>query len=76
MDLSIVGQPPDAYRAFEANLRREYWWVPASVFRRERARILRQFIAGPRVYATDVFRDRYEQQARRNVEAALALLER
>jgi hypothetical protein len=28
------------------------------------------------VAATDVFRDRYEQQARRNVEGALALLER
>jgi predicted metal-dependent HD superfamily phosphohydrolase len=76
VDLSILGQPPEVYLAFEANVRREYWWVPAPVFRRERARILRQLIAGPRLYATDVFRDRYEQQARRNVEAALALLER
>jgi predicted metal-dependent HD superfamily phosphohydrolase len=76
VDLSILGQPPAVYRAFEANVRREYWWVPAPVFRRERARILRQLIAGPRVYATDVFRERYEQQARCNVEGALALLER
>jgi predicted metal-dependent HD superfamily phosphohydrolase len=75
VDLSILGQPPEIYRAFEANVRREYWWVPAPVFRRERARILRQLIGRKRVYYTEVFRDRYEQQARRNVEAAIAMLD-
>jgi predicted metal-dependent HD superfamily phosphohydrolase len=75
VDLSILGQPPEVYLAFEANVRREYWWVPAPVFRRERARILRQLVRRKRVYYTDVLRDRYERQTQRNLEAALAVLE-
>jgi predicted metal-dependent HD superfamily phosphohydrolase len=76
VDLSILGQPPEVYRQFEVDVRREYWWVPAAIFRRERARILRRLIERAHVYNIGVFRDRYEAQARRNVAAALALLER
>lgn len=57
-------------------MRREYWWVPAPVFQRERARILRQLIDRPRAYDTEVFRDKYEVPARRNVADAPGLLER
>jgi predicted metal-dependent HD superfamily phosphohydrolase len=57
-------------------VRREYWWVPAPIFRRERVRILRSFLERPHVYNLDAFRDRYEAQARRNVAAALAALDR
>jgi predicted metal-dependent HD superfamily phosphohydrolase len=76
VDLSILGQPPEVYRKFEADVRREYWWVPAPIFRRERVRILRSFLERPHVYNLDAFRDRYEAQARRNVAAALAALDR
>jgi predicted metal-dependent HD superfamily phosphohydrolase len=76
VDLSILGQPPEVYRKFEADVRREYWWVLAPIFRRERARILRSFLERPHIYNLGVFRDRYEAQARRNVAAALAALER
>lgn len=76
VDLSILGQPPEVYRQFEVDVRREYWWVPAAIFRRERARVLRSLIERPRVYNLTVFRDRYEAQARRNVAEALAALER
>jgi predicted metal-dependent HD superfamily phosphohydrolase len=36
IDLAILGSPPDAYRAFETNIRREYKWVPGPLFRRKR----------------------------------------
>ena len=76
VDLSILGQPPEVYRQFEADVRREYWWVPAAIFRRERARILRSFIERLHIYRLGTFRDRYEAQARRNVGEALSALER
>jgi predicted metal-dependent HD superfamily phosphohydrolase len=50
--------------------------VPAPIFRRERVRILRSFLERPHIYNLDAFRDRYEAQARRNVAAALAALDR
>ncbi len=71
IDLAILGSPPDAYRAFEANIRREYKWVPGPVFRRKRAEVLGSFLARPRIYTTDRFRDRFEEAARLNLAAAI-----
>ena len=75
IDLAILGAPADAYRVFETNIRREYKWVPGPLFRRKRAEVLESFLARPRIYATDRFRDRYEVAARRNLTAAIAELQ-
>src|SRR5688572_8787422 len=40
IDLSILGQPPAVYAQFEKNVREEYRWVPAALYRRTRREIL------------------------------------
>jgi predicted metal-dependent HD superfamily phosphohydrolase len=74
-DLSILGAAPTRFQEYEAQVRREYEWVPDAVFRSGRARILREFLGRPRLYCTAHFRERYEAQARRNLQASLRDLE-
>lgn len=74
IDLSILGADEATYAEFEAGVRKEYRWVPASLFRRKRAEILRSFLERPRIYNTEPFYARYELQARRNLTAAITAL--
>jgi predicted metal-dependent HD superfamily phosphohydrolase len=74
IDLSILGADGAAYDRFERNVRKEYWWVPAPLFRTTRAKILQSFLDRPSIYSTAHFRDRLEQFARNNLVKAIAAL--
>jgi len=74
VDLSILGAAPERFDESERQVREEYAWVPEFVFRRERKAILKKILARPRVFSTARFRDRYEQQARSNIERSLERL--
>lgn len=72
IDLSILGVDRDSYARFEANVRREYHWVPGPIFRRKRAEILESFLTRSHIYGTEPFRARYEIEARENLRRAIA----
>ncbi len=74
VDLSILGKPEDRFWEYEAQIRREYGWVPDVVFVAKRAEILEGFLARERIYATDWFFQRQETQARSNLQASLRRL--
>jgi predicted metal-dependent HD superfamily phosphohydrolase len=74
IDLSILGASEEAYARFEENVRKEYCWVPSIIFRRKRAEILQSFLDRAAIYSTEPFRTRYEAQARRNLEYAIAAM--
>jgi predicted metal-dependent HD superfamily phosphohydrolase len=74
IDLAILGAMPERFDRFEEQIRREYRWVPAPLYRRERGKILAQFLARPRIYSTGWFHDRYEDTARKNLAHALQQL--
>lgn len=74
VDLSILGRDEATYDAFERAIREEYAWVPEPLYRDKRAEILASFLERARVYSTDVFRDRFEARARRNLERAIRAL--
>lgn len=74
VDLAILGQPPDRYGEYEAQIQREYAWVPTDVFAGKRAEVLQRFLDRPRVYATESFFDRYEARARENLTRSLKRL--
>ena len=74
-DLSILGAQPARFREYEAQVRSEYGWVPDAMFRSTRAKILKEFLARPHLYCTAHFRERYEAQARRNLQHSLVDLE-
>lgn len=71
IDLSILGQSPDRFNAYEAQIRREYAWVPGPIYLARRRKILSSFLKRSSLYATAHFRERYEAQARANLSRAL-----
>jgi predicted metal-dependent HD superfamily phosphohydrolase len=73
LDLSILGSAEEIYRIYARAIRKEYWWVPKMIYRRERKKVLENFLRRDRIYSTDVMFEARESQARRNIEAELAL---
>jgi predicted metal-dependent HD superfamily phosphohydrolase len=74
MDLSILGASPRAFDAYEQAVRREYAWVDEAAWRTGRAAVLKSFLARPYIFHTPEFRDRFEAQARENMERSLERL--
>ncbi len=72
VDLSILGSPPEVYDRYEAAVRREYRWVPSFLFRRKRREILASFLERDAIFLTEPFFERYESQARANLERVCA----
>ncbi|TKB21332.1 MAG: hypothetical protein E5V75_02845 [Mesorhizobium sp.] len=75
MDLAILGAEPGAFDGYEKAVRREYGWVEEPMWRAGRAAVLKSFLARPHIYHTAAFRQRFEAQARQNMEHSLAALE-
>ncbi|WP_052051049.1 hypothetical protein [Leptolyngbya sp. KIOST-1] len=75
-DLAILGASPCRFKQYEAQIRQEYAWVPEAVFRHRRAELMRAFLARPAIFGLDFFRSRLEQQARHNLQASLAALQK
>ena len=74
VDLSILGATAERFDEYERQVREEYSWVPESVFRSERRRILQTILARPSIFNTQLFIDRYEQQARDNIQRSITRL--
>lgn len=70
-DLSILGATPARFDEYERQVREEYAWVPAFVYKRERRKILRPFLGRPAIFHTEPFRARFETQARANIARSL-----
>jgi predicted metal-dependent HD superfamily phosphohydrolase len=74
VDLSIFGKPESRFWEYEAQIRKEYDWVPIAIFAAKRSEILEKFLACGRIYSTQQFFDRYEKQARANLQASVQKL--
>lgn len=72
VDLSILGEGPEVFARFEEEIRREHAWVDEASYVAGRTAVLRGFAERPYLYATPLFRARYEARARANVAASLA----
>ncbi len=75
IDLAVLGAGRLRYMRYERGIAREYAGLPPERFREGRARLLRDFLARPTLYAAPGFRRRLERRARRNLALALARLE-
>lgn len=75
VDLSILGSPAARFEESDRQIREEFGHVPWPQFREARMRVLRGFLAKPRLYSTPLFHDTYEAQARQNLKKALQRLE-
>lgn len=67
IDLAILGAEPDAYHLYASQIRREYRLIPHPTWRKLRRRVLAGFLRRRSIYATPLFRERFEERARRNL---------
>lgn len=74
IDLGVLGQPRPVYERYARDVRREYFWVLPWAWRKGRGAVLRHFLAQPAIYRTAVFRERFEDAARANLQHELAAL--
>lgn len=74
IDMSILAALPDVFDTYEANIRKEYAFVPEDNFRAARAGILQSFLERDRIYYTPVFLHAWEAKARGNLRRSIAAL--
>ncbi|WP_054313101.1 hypothetical protein [Mesorhizobium sp. 1M-11] len=75
MDLSILGAAPETFDAYEAAVRREYAWVEEPLWIAGRGAVLKTFLEREHIFHTDIFRSRFEEQARKNLRRSVDVLE-
>ena len=73
-DLAVLAADEGRYLAYARDVREEYAHVGDDDFRTGRSAVLRQLVALPHLFGTPDGRARWEDAARRNVEAELARL--
>jgi len=74
IDLSILGRSKEEFDEYEANIRREYDWVPEEQFRQGRSKILKAFTDRESIYFTDFFKKKYEAHAQVNLKRSIEAL--
>jgi predicted metal-dependent HD superfamily phosphohydrolase len=74
LDLSILGASEARFDEYEAQVRREYAWVPEHVYRSRRTAVLEEFVSRPALYHTRYFADLLESPARKNLRRSLEAL--
>ena len=74
IDLSILGQSPAVFDAYERQISEEYAAVPLTQRRMRRRQILQQFLERSRIYHTDRFFTCFEAQARDNLARSIRQL--
>ncbi|MDI6721459.1 MAG: N-methyl-D-aspartate receptor NMDAR2C subunit [Candidatus Aenigmarchaeota archaeon] len=72
IDLAIFGKADEEFDMYEAAIRDEYIWVPDDEFATGRSEIIHKFLSRESIYSTDLFREKYEKQARINLERSLS----
>lgn len=73
-DLSILGASWEVYEAYFRNIRREYSYYPDLLYKPGRKKVLQHFLSMDKIFKTDKFFSRYEEQARKNLSAELEQL--
>jgi predicted metal-dependent HD superfamily phosphohydrolase len=76
VDLAILGAGPERFAEYEAQIRREYGWVPEEAYRTARVRVLSSFLARRAIYLTPAFARRLEPRARDNLTRSIETLRR
>lgn len=74
IDLSVLGADAERYDRYAEAIRKEYSWVSAEDYRAGRTQVLKSFLSRPSVYSTPPCKQRWEIQARLNLDRELQSL--
>jgi len=70
-DLAPLGCSAEQFRENGMRVRRECDWMSEEQYIARRDAFLRQFLDRPHIYCTDLFREKYEAQARSNLQSVI-----
>lgn len=68
MDIADLGSSPEHYAECTQRIQKEYDFLPESMYKSLRLKVLESFLQIPNIYATREFREKYENQARKNIQ--------
>jgi predicted metal-dependent HD superfamily phosphohydrolase len=70
-DLAILGASPAVFRKYDADIRKEYAYVPETIYKTERINVLAGFLKQKPIFKTAAFRKKLEAQAEKNLTDAI-----
>ena len=70
-DLSILGQPPAVYVAYTESIRKEYILYSDMLYKPGRKAVVQHFLSLDPIFKTGHFYNKYEQQAKENLQREL-----
>jgi predicted metal-dependent HD superfamily phosphohydrolase len=73
-DLSILGKDFETYLEYSGMIRKEYAIYPDILYKPGRKKVLKHFLELESIFKTEHFKEKYELQARKNIEAEIKLL--
>jgi pantetheine-phosphate adenylyltransferase len=71
IDLSILGRDQETFDLYDSDIRKEYCWVPEVDYQKGRKKIMSDFCLRDRIFKSQVFFDKYEVSAKRNLRKFL-----
>lgn len=74
IDTSIFGKDPRKYQQYAKDIRREYYTIPEKTYKEGRKNILKFFLDKENIFQTEHFRDKYQDQAKINLEQEISWL--
>lgn len=67
-DLSVLGKDLETYIDYTKKIRKEYSIYPDLLYKPGRKKVLKHFLAMENIFKTKYFREKYEEQAKKNIE--------
>jgi len=74
IDLSVLGYPEKEFLEYEEGIRYEYSFVDDNTYRKERIKFLKGILDRKNIYITDYFRNKYEENAIKNIIMLIEIL--
>lgn len=66
-DISVLGKDSATYLSYSAAIRKEFKMYPDFLYKPGRRKVIAHFLEMDRIYKTDYFYHKYEEQARKNL---------
>jgi len=76
IDFGILGKDESRFDEYEQGIRKEYSQYPDKMYNYGRAEILKGFLERDFLYQTDYFREKYEANARKNLQKVIEILQK
>lgn len=74
IDIGVLAETKDDYLRYTSEIRKEYRMYSDEEYRKGRILVLQRFLEMPRIFKSDFFHQKHEEQARINLESELHLL--